>query len=1363
MRLKKNQLLIAPRILFRNACLYLLFLFAVTTVHSQQNTSGIKLPDFTPPSPNAAELGRYGVYDIGFQTGSLNIQVPLFSLEGGQVPVLLDYSTGGIKVDQVASRAGMGWVLQAGGVIMRNVNGRPDELSTRVFPNTAVLNDDLFDMLQELTSPSVFKDTEPDDFVYNFNGYRGKFVLDDDGLPLLIPHTNLKVQFGGSSIVITAPDGGIYRFSAVERTATFSVTYGDPNETAGMLTPTAWYLSEIELPNKELISFTYTDNVFFNETGTTEVIAKTDDAGNATPCETGCPQINSDMLSLHSMQSFSKLLTQVAFRSTKINFSYIDRLDVPGDKLISTITLLQNDQLVKQATLSYVYAESTETPNANFFQLTHLRYRPFLSAVIEKGNDGLEVRRHVFEYNDINGLPWRLSFSQDHYGFFNGKFNENSVPVPEDVDLHNLLPAAKADKSVDPAAAVKGCLTKVTYPTGGSLEIEYEGNQFRTRKILPPPEAIVSASILGPAIDGQTATSPVFTIPVTGFSNITGGVLVQLGQPGDPAPVDETADLLLMEIRESPSDAFIYSHVFKLGDNLDIQTNELVKDHSYYIRITVMNADVDIRRYTASVKYISGPAPEVDVNEWTGGVRVAKTIASDGAGHTETKRIYYASLEQPDVSSGSSAIPLYHQNIVNVYQGSCSVNEITPLQCKLFSGYSNSLANVYRYGQNHVYYSNVVESIGGDNFEGGGISHVYRVQKDGFAHPELGVSFVLGVRYSNTGYLNGVELSQLVFKKNNGVVVKVKETQHAYAVDNRINNTLHGYYVNKRYSYPLHQVPVNIQEFGGFDVLSYTVNARWTYKTGTTVTDYEVNGLPTVAVQINSTYGSPLHTLVTSESVLNSKNELLETVYRYPHEMVAAGEDPAGVYAQMVSRNIVSPVIQKMLRNNGVQTGFTYTGYYSPLAGLFVPQQVQTQRTQTEPLETRIVFHAYDNRANVISLSEEQNAVISYIYDYKQSLPVAKVSNAVTADIAYTSFEADGTGYWQIAAGGLLQGGITGKLSYNIAGGAVRSGLNAATTYRVSYWSNNGVQSVSGSTGYITGALLGGWQYVEHTVQGVTAVNITGTGAIDELRLYPDNAQMISFTHDPVAGMTSLANENNRLSYFGYDAFSRLRWVKDEQGNILKRICYQYAGQQGDCPGLFRNTVRSQAFTRNNCPFGAAGTTVIYTVPADKYTSAVNQAGADWMAQNDIDLNGQAWANAQGACATVYYNAERTQAFTRNNCGEGATGSAVTYTVPAQLYSSIISQADADQKAQNDINTNGQNYANLHGACTAACSSANCSGNNKKCINGICETGIRHNVNTYQNGSRWVCEFYYSWSDGSTSEIFTQLGTSPCN
>ncbi|RED26112.1 hypothetical protein BD847_0018 [Flavobacterium cutihirudinis] len=72
------------------------------------------------------------------------------------------------------------------------------------------------------------------------------------------------------------------------------------------------------------------------------------------------------------------------------------------------------------------------------------------------------------------------------------------------------------------------------------------------------------------------------------------------------------------------------------------------------------------------------------------------------------------------------------------------------------------------------------------------------------------------------------------------------------------------------------------------------------------------------------------------------------------------------------------------------------------------------------------------------------------------------------------------------------------------------------------------------------------------------------------------------------------------------------------------------ANSVGTCD-TYRSVAKSGTFTRNNCPDGS-GTSVIYTVPAGKYTSNVSQANADSQAQGDVATNGQAYANINGIC-----------------------------------------------------------------------------------------------------------------------------------
>jgi hypothetical protein len=132
-------------------------------------------------------------------------------------------------------------------------------------------------------------------------------------------------------------------------------------------------------------------------------------------------------------------------------------------------------------------------------------------------------------------------------------------------------------------------------------------------------------------------------------------------------------------------------------------------------------------------------------------------------------------------------------------------------------------------------------------------------------------------------------------------------------------------------------------------------------------------------------------------------------------------------------------------------------------------------------------------------------------------------------------------------------------------------------------------------------------------------------------------------------------------------------------------------------PSVFYNVAKSQTFYNNTCAAGTASDPYTYTVAARKYSSTVSQADADNKAQADINTNGQNLANANAPCKIVYYNTAISQSFTPAcSIGYGYSGAAIPYNVPAGKYNSTVSQADANAKAQNEINTNGQASANTH-------------------------------------------------------------------
>ncbi len=210
----------------------------------------------------------------------------------------------------------------------------------------------------------------------------------------------------------------------------------------------------------------------------------------------------------------------------------------------------------------------------------------------------------------------------------------------------------------------------------------------------------------------------------------------------------------------------------------------------------------------------------------------------------------------------------------------------------------------------------------------------------------------------------------------------------------------------------------------------------------------------------------------------------------------------------------------------------------------------------------------------------------------------------------------------------------------------------------------------------------------------------------DELQKIRQNfpaALVNTYTYKQMMGITSKTDAANRTTYYEYDAFGRLVLVRDQDGNAVKKVCYNYAGQPENCSGIpvFLSAGTVINFTRNNCQTGYVGSVVPYMVAPGKYTSTISQLNADQQAMTEANANGQLKANTNGSCSPkVYVNDQKSGFFIRSNCGTGYTGGGKAYVVLQGKYSSTIGQAYVNQLAQNDVDANGQAYADQFGDCT---------------------------------------------------------------
>jgi hypothetical protein len=471
--------------------------------------------DFLPPAPNASAIIKHGDITLNKNTGSPAINIPLYTVKGNKIAVgvSLGYSSTGIKVDEIASRTGMGWVLNAGGVITRTVRGWADDKTVRLTPvyPTAGYNCATYNLFKKVTSSNNHLggyDAEPDLYNFNMNGISGSFVFSSDEEAILIPAEKYRVEkdWTGNAdwnFKITTTDGIAYYFGGpgatelTKRNSTCGKSYDD-------FLANAWYLRKVEHPNGEIITLSYSALTYTYETGSSETRywADLNNYCTVTPGATGC---------VNMVTTQGVLLTGITSTSNNngVVFTYGTRQDCT-DKLLSTVTQMVNGQAA--GTFNLTYDQHYANMSYNYVYSTGQEYTPYLIQLTESSSDLAFSKTHKFEYNDPGGRPPRLSYSQDHWGYFNGRINTTLIPKPATFILQQRFPAATANREADSSFAGKGLLAKIVYPTGGVDKIDYEGNTMKIDYPVYQTYHEYNCAVTGTSSTAQVIKTATFTI-----------------------------------------------------------------------------------------------------------------------------------------------------------------------------------------------------------------------------------------------------------------------------------------------------------------------------------------------------------------------------------------------------------------------------------------------------------------------------------------------------------------------------------------------------------------------------------------------------------------------------------------------------------------------------------------------------------------------------------------------------------------------------------------------------------------------------------------------------------------------------------
>src|SRR6185437_3131551 len=208
----------------------------------------------------------------------------------------------------------------------------------------------------------------------------------------------------------------------------------------------------------------------------------------------------------------------------------------------------------------------------------------------------------------------------------------------------------------------------------------------------------------------------------------------------------------------------------------------------------------------------------------------------------------------------------------------------------------------------------------------------------------------------------------------------------------------------------------------------------------------------------------------------------------------------------LLQDNYMNPVVETSEWRDSYLKRSSFVNFGAGSTPANFPYPVQTQQVNLQapsasfsPATVSESSIAIDNRyqpessylfssGNPQQVTPHGGVTQSYIWDYNNTEPIARVSGATADQVAYTSFEADGSGSWTIPSGGRVTStAFTGSNCYGLGNGTIsRSGLTNSATYIVSYWSATGnAYTVSGSTSVKQGKTIsinnGNWTYFEHT------------------------------------------------------------------------------------------------------------------------------------------------------------------------------------------------------------------------------------------------------------------------------------------
>lgn len=470
-------------------------------------------PNIQPPT--VASLMKYIDHPVGLYYGNPEINHTLYTLKDGaiELPITLQYNASGIKVDEEASWVGLGWNLNAGGMVIQSAVGMMDEKADYNIPyisdypqgsfpgylNIVYRLDDI-KRYEEYYRKATEARLQPDVFYFSFPGGSGKFFIDyrDGSVHQIDESRPLKIEKlgGGDDWQITTEDGTQHIFDALPTVW---------QEGGGARRPISrtFLLSNSIYPNGQIVYYKYETkkNVTFSRTEIGEHIVQKC-LGLTADMECGLPPT----VTSWKTSADEVLLKSITTDNYIVEFNMSARNDLSASQKLDAIVVKarsasQWGSPERKICFDYSYFESAVGGNtwtatfqdtAGFFESSHLNKRLKLDAVYEADATGKKINQLSFNYYNPTGLPPKTSFAVDYWGYYNGQ-TKNKYLIPDFTNLYwnqsNYTTQHQAgyvgNRASNSECVYNGMLKSVQYSTGGLTMYSYEPHEYQSSEFVP--------------------------------------------------------------------------------------------------------------------------------------------------------------------------------------------------------------------------------------------------------------------------------------------------------------------------------------------------------------------------------------------------------------------------------------------------------------------------------------------------------------------------------------------------------------------------------------------------------------------------------------------------------------------------------------------------------------------------------------------------------------------------------------------------------------------------------------------------------------------------------------------------------------